>query len=124
MLPGCDSFVLLSHARLITQLTQLERSPARSGKDNISHPPHAHDDIINAVAGAIVMAQAAAATQITSFPMPVFGGTPRYVPGGSALQYADVFVPGTGNAVAPREDWRNYVDGAYVGPGQRWWGPV
>jgi hypothetical protein len=54
---------LLDHARLITQLCQLERSPSRGGKDSISHPPGAHDDIINSVAGAIVMAQQAAHVQ-------------------------------------------------------------
>jgi hypothetical protein len=42
---------LLDHAKLINQLCSLERRTARSGKDSIDHPPHAHDDLSNAVAG-------------------------------------------------------------------------
>jgi Terminase large subunit, T4likevirus-type, N-terminal len=45
---------LLDHPRLIAQLCGLERRTARSGKDSIDHAPGAHDDIINAAAGAIV----------------------------------------------------------------------
>jgi len=37
--------------RLINQCCQLERSVKRSGRDEISHPTHGHDDLINAVAG-------------------------------------------------------------------------
>ncbi len=44
---------LLDHPRLIAQLTGLERRTARSGKDSIDHSPGAHDDVVNAVAGAI-----------------------------------------------------------------------
>jgi hypothetical protein len=51
---------LLDHSQLVSQLCQLERYPTRGGKDKISHPPGGHDDIINAVAGAIVKAQASA----------------------------------------------------------------
>jgi hypothetical protein len=79
---------LLDHPRLIAQLCQLERSPARSGKDTIGHPPGAHDDIVNAVAGAIVMAQASALQEPTSFPMPIMiSDGPRYVPGGPSVYY-------------------------------------
>jgi hypothetical protein len=103
---------LLDHARLITQLCQLERSPSR-GRDRIDHPPGSHDDTINSVAGAIVMAQATAAQAVTSFPMPVVVGTPRYFPG------SDEF-PGSGAPVSPpipaapydyntQQDWKNYV---------------
>ncbi len=42
---------LLDHGKLINQLTSLERRTARGGKDSIDHPPGAHDDIANAVAG-------------------------------------------------------------------------
>jgi hypothetical protein len=42
---------LLDDARLINQLCSLERRTARGGKDSIDHPPHAHDDVANAVAG-------------------------------------------------------------------------
>jgi hypothetical protein len=47
---------LLDDARLIAQLTALERRTARSGRDSIDHPPGQHDDRANAAAGAIVLA--------------------------------------------------------------------
>ena len=37
--------------RLVTQLASLERRTARGGRDNIDHPPGAHDDLANCVAG-------------------------------------------------------------------------
>jgi hypothetical protein len=47
---------LLDNQRLTTQLCNLERRTARGGRDSIDHPPGAHDDACNAVAGAIVLA--------------------------------------------------------------------
>jgi hypothetical protein len=47
---------LLDHKKALGQLLSLEKSTGRSGKDSISHPPNGHDDLINAVAGAAVMA--------------------------------------------------------------------
>jgi hypothetical protein len=52
---------LLDHKRLVAQLCGLERRTARGGRDSIDHPPGAHDDIANAVAGAIAVAAEAAA---------------------------------------------------------------
>jgi hypothetical protein len=40
----------------VIQLTSLERRTARGGKDSIDHVPGAHDDLANAVAGALVTA--------------------------------------------------------------------
>jgi hypothetical protein len=45
---------LLDHAKLINQLCALERRTARSGRDSIDHPPGAHDDVANAVAGVAI----------------------------------------------------------------------
>jgi hypothetical protein len=45
---------LLDNPRLIAQLCSLERHTAGSGKDSITHPKGGHDDLINAVAGALV----------------------------------------------------------------------
>jgi hypothetical protein len=45
---------LLNHARLQVQLSSLERRTARGGRDSIDHSPGAHDDVANAVAGALV----------------------------------------------------------------------
>jgi hypothetical protein len=49
---------LLDLPRLTAQLIGLERRTARSGRDSIDHAPGAHDDIANAVAGAVVAADA------------------------------------------------------------------
>jgi hypothetical protein len=47
---------LLDHERLTAQLCGLERRTARGGRDSIDHPPGSHDDVANAVAGALVAA--------------------------------------------------------------------
>ncbi len=47
---------LLDNPRLIAQLCGLERRTARGGRDTIDHAPNAHDDLINAAAGALVKA--------------------------------------------------------------------
>lgn len=56
LLPALNSggVDLLDHPRLVNQLVSLERRTARSGKDSIDHPPKGHDDVANAVAGALV----------------------------------------------------------------------
>ncbi len=51
---------LLDNTRLVSQLCRLERRTARSGKDSVDHPPNSHDDLANAAAGALVVAQAPA----------------------------------------------------------------
>jgi len=47
---------LLDHPKLHAQLLSLERRTARGGRDSIDHPPTAHDDVVNAAAGALVTA--------------------------------------------------------------------
>jgi hypothetical protein len=47
---------LLDNQRLISQLLNLERRTSRVGKDSVDHPSGAHDDLINAAAGAITHA--------------------------------------------------------------------
>lgn len=49
---------LLDLPRLVAQLCGLERRTARSGRDSIDHAPGAHDDIANAVAGALLLSSA------------------------------------------------------------------
>jgi hypothetical protein len=51
----CD---LLDHPRLFGQLVSLERRTARGGRDSIDHPPGAHDDVANSVAGVVVLVRA------------------------------------------------------------------
>ncbi|MHB1011951.1 MAG: hypothetical protein ACYC37_03480 [Desulfobacteria bacterium] len=48
---------LLDTPALIRQLVRLERRTAWSGKDSIDHAPGAHDDLANAAAGVLVLAQ-------------------------------------------------------------------
>ena len=45
---------LLENPRVIAQLVGLERRTARGGRDSIDHAPGGHDDLANAVAGALV----------------------------------------------------------------------
>jgi len=59
---------LLDHPRLISQLCSLERRTARGGRDSIDHAVAAHDDLINAAAGAIVYAAARVAQKIPMAP--------------------------------------------------------
>ena len=58
MLPLLNSrkVQLLDDRRLISQLHGLERKTARGGRDSIDHGPGSHDDVANAVAGALVLA--------------------------------------------------------------------
>jgi hypothetical protein len=50
-----DQVVLLDSPRLVNQLCSLERRTARSGRDSIDHPIGGHDDIANAVCGALTL---------------------------------------------------------------------
>ena len=55
---------LLDNKRLATQILGLERRTSRSGRDSIDHGRRGHDDLANAVAGALVLA-AQRASQVT-----------------------------------------------------------
>jgi hypothetical protein len=44
---------LLDNKQLQSELVSLERRTSRAGKDSIDHPPGGHDDLANAVAGAV-----------------------------------------------------------------------
>jgi hypothetical protein len=52
-----DGAELLDVPRLKSQLLGLERRTARGGRDSVDHAPGAHDDVINAAAGAILLAK-------------------------------------------------------------------
>jgi hypothetical protein len=58
---------LLDSDRLTAQLCGLERRTARGGRDSIDHPPGGHDDLANAVAGAIHMTLTARRRRAVSF---------------------------------------------------------
>ncbi len=59
LLPAINSGLcrLLDSERLVLQLTGLERRTARGGRDTIDHSPGAHDDLANAAAGALLLAE-------------------------------------------------------------------
>jgi hypothetical protein len=59
LLPMLNSgtVALLTHDRLRRQLLSLERRTGRGGRDIIDHPRNQHDDVANAVAGALVLAK-------------------------------------------------------------------
>jgi hypothetical protein len=84
---------LLDHPRLAAQLIGLERRTARGGRDSIDHAPGAHDDIANAVAGAIVTALSNAVQEVP-FVVPFIASRPRYFPG-SDYRGASEGVPNT-----------------------------
>lgn len=58
LLPALNSksIALLDSPKLITQLCSLERRTSRAGRDLIDHAPGQHDDLINAAAGALLLA--------------------------------------------------------------------
>ena len=55
-LVNSGTVALLDHPRLIAQLTSLERRTSRVGRDTVDHPPGGRDDVVNAAAGALVVA--------------------------------------------------------------------
>jgi len=69
LLPGLTSgtLELLDHPRLIAQLCGLERRTARGGRDSIDHAPGGHDDLANAVAGALLAAVRAPTGPLMTF---------------------------------------------------------
>jgi hypothetical protein len=49
---NATKITLPRHERAVNQICALERSALRSGREQINHPTHGHDDIANAIAGA------------------------------------------------------------------------
>jgi hypothetical protein len=78
---------LLDHPRLVAQLCSLERRTARGGRDSIDHPPNAHDDIANAAAGAILLAQGGQAAPWSRESL-LIDGKPASVPARAEMVYA------------------------------------
>ena len=58
---------LLDIPRLTAQFLALERRTSRAGKDSVDHPPGGHDDVANAVAGALTMATGASEPGIIAY---------------------------------------------------------
>ncbi len=70
---------LLDNSRLVAQLAGLERSVAASGKDTVNHAKGAHDDLINAAAGALRLVGVAGRRAIRFSPEAIakFASKPR-----------------------------------------------
>jgi len=62
---------LLDHSRLLAQLCGLERRTTPTGKDSITHRRNAHDDVINAAAGALVLAHTSSAGELAFGALPL-----------------------------------------------------
>ncbi len=79
MLPLLNSqqLELLDIARLSAQLCGLERRTARGGRDSIDHAPGGHDDVANAVAGALLLVNARAPMTISAAAIAAAGNTHR-----------------------------------------------
>ena len=78
---------LLDSDRMAAQFVSLERRTGTSGRDRIDHPKEQHDDLANAVAGALVLA-----TRVkTEVPIlvPVYFGLPPSIPGGTTPRISD-----------------------------------
>jgi hypothetical protein len=58
-------FVACNDDRLVSQLVGLERRTSRTGKGSVDHMRGMHDDIANAVAGALVCAETAGDTNFS-----------------------------------------------------------
>lgn len=82
---------LLDHKRLKTQLANLERRTGRGGKDSVDHGPGLHDDVCNAVCGALLMAAE----------QPSLGDKPIEGFGGYVRPDWDADVPNTGGGREP-----------------------
>lgn len=72
LLPALNSGTveLLDVPQLKKQFCALQRRAGRGGKDIIDHPIGEHDDVANAVAGALLLACAAATRSVTVRPLP------------------------------------------------------
>jgi hypothetical protein len=98
---------LLDHPGLVAQLCGLERRTWRGGRDSIDHQPNQHDDIVNAVAGALTNLIAVKPV------MPCFG---VYGSGGIRMLHHDLC---TGEWVA--EDDRAGWGSAYASRPPEFW---
>jgi hypothetical protein len=59
---------LLDNARLISQLSNLERRTSRGGRDSVDHPPSGRDDVSNAACGMVAtMRKGPSVTVIDNF---------------------------------------------------------
>jgi hypothetical protein len=80
---------LLDLPRLTKQFCDLERRTARGGRDSIDHAPGAHDDIANAVAGAIMLVGAVQQPMVISQQSREMARMPRMAGRAHRAQFRD-----------------------------------
>lgn len=100
-------------ACLLTELASLERRAGPSGRESITHPPGAHDDMANAVCGVAHLVACGPrrnldVRRLSAVAPPLKSsnpdwGTPDYIPG-PAPQYANVIIPGAGRSAHDDHD--------------------
>jgi hypothetical protein len=95
---------LLDLPRLATQLIGLERRTARSGKDSIDHTPGAHDDVANAVSGALLLA-IAVPPALWRHEALLINGAPAPTPARADLTFAVLMAGRQGDAAAIYFAW-------------------
>jgi hypothetical protein len=97
LLPNLNSggVDLLDNATLINQIVGLERRVARGGRESIDHAPNGHDDLANAVAGAISLIAVKAAAPFAWF---VNG---RVITGDDEIDKAAAAAPATAPLIQP-----------------------
>jgi hypothetical protein len=78
---------LIDNARLVSQISGLERHASRSGSETIDHAPGGHDDVANAAAGALVLADRSSRGSGVGFLVTSGrgGATTTYSPGKNGL---------------------------------------
>jgi hypothetical protein len=103
--------------RLINQTCQLERSVKRSGRDEITHPTHGHDDLVNAVAGAACLAQRMIEQHIPMTPGVMVSSGPRYIPGSDGPRIGGLYDEPIRDNRSATERWASWY---YNGGGNRW----
>jgi hypothetical protein len=94
--------------RLVNQICSLERSVLRSGRDTIDHPTHGHDDLANAVAGAVAIA-AIVRQEIPIVPPVIVSSGPRYIPGQYSESAAPTVSPHSPHRPSSEEPWAAWV---------------
>jgi hypothetical protein len=94
VLPAINSrtVALLDHPRMVTQFCGLERRVARGGRDSIDHGSNGHDDVANAVTGAVILA-AESARVTTHLWMPDLSDPVEKMPGPDQHQLLSVYGP-------------------------------
>lgn len=72
---------LLDIPMIVTQIVGLERRVARGGRESIDHAPNSHDDLANAIAGAVDLCSEAHDRTVTVMPLGDFFRNPNQLMG-------------------------------------------